>query len=93
MNKKSLFLGMAAFAIAALVFVGCDNGAQEVEGSVGINNNKAPEVSAVTVTKTDNGHVLYRFLGCSCGQGVLWGVDQARWEKNHYIGRKWAKRQ
>jgi hypothetical protein len=56
MNKKGLFWGMAALVLAlGLVLAGCDNGAQEIEGSVGLNNNKAPQVGTVTVTKTQDG--------------------------------------
>jgi hypothetical protein len=37
-----------------MVLAGCENGVQEIEGNVGINDNKAPQVGAVTVTKTTN---------------------------------------
>jgi hypothetical protein len=66
MNKKSLFLGMAALAIAAFVFVGCDDGATEVEGSVGAYMvGSGPSVTAadiaVTTPTTKNGTLYVNF--------------------------------
>ncbi|GHU96674.1 hypothetical protein FACS189483_00340 [Spirochaetia bacterium] len=54
--KKLQKVGILACALVlSLVVAGCENGIQEIEGNVGINTNKAPQVSSVTVTKTTDG--------------------------------------
>ncbi|GHU59583.1 hypothetical protein FACS189444_5160 [Spirochaetia bacterium] len=59
-RKTMLLTGMAAKAtlVAVLAFglvlAGCDNGAQEIEGAVGISTEAPAQVSAVTVTATTN---------------------------------------
>jgi hypothetical protein len=54
MTSKKMMLGMAAALALGMVLAGCENAAQEVKGTVGITDNKAPQVGAVTVAKTTN---------------------------------------
>jgi fibronectin type 3 domain-containing protein len=53
MKKNSLFAVMLVMTLALGMFAGCENGVQEIEGSVGINEQKAPQAGAVTYKITD----------------------------------------